>query len=260
MPAKITLDVYNNRNKQGIDAELLLKALDASLEVLRELDSAISGGKCEWRYTYLAVGSGLSVIEGKIPQTEDGPELVAGLERELESLYVDGLVALDANPIMPTGFTTRAVEALLRLGSIISNDIVRIETSAGASKPVTITERIIANVKEVLGRNFTDLGSVEGRLETISLAGRPTFNVRDEITGHSVVCALMEGSLEEVKSALGKRVLVSGEVTYSRRGEASEVSPVHTLLVFGDAPIPTVEDIRGLESNITEGTPSGLYM
>lgn len=260
MPAKITLNIYTKEDKHGIEPDPLLAALDSSLEILRELDDTISGGKCQWRYTYLAIGSGLSVLEGEI--TENGYALQgkADLERQLESLYINGLASLDASPVIPSGFTTKAVEAALRLGSILFDGIVRIQTAAGDSNKLNVTERLVANAKELLRRGFTDLGSIEGRLETISLAGRPTFNVRDESTGHPVVCSLSLERLEEVKAALGRRILVSGEVTYARRGEPSEVSPVETILLLDDAPVPTVEEIRGLEPAITEGMPSGLYV
>ena len=92
----------------------------------------------------------------------------------------------------------------------------------------------------------TDIGATEGRLETISLAGRPIFNVRDELFGNIVTCAIGKTSLDELKEGLGRRVLVHGEITYDRNGLPSGISPVFSLDILNKAPSVTIGDIIGI--------------
>ena len=260
MPARIDLNLYTDSSEPAIDATSFLTALQSSLDLLHELDGGVSDGKCQWRYVSLSVGSGLSTVEGILPEEVDDTVARERLERSLATHYIEGLAALESAPVQPTGWTLKALESALRVASVLNDGVSRIETAIPEAPPVTITERLIANVKEVLGHNFTDIGSIEGRLETISLAGRrPTFNVRSELTGHPVICSL--GSrLEEVKALLGKRVLVSGEVTYSRFGEPSEVSPVQSIRALAESNIPTVDEVAGIAPDITDGQPSGDYV
>ena len=260
MPAEIHLELFTDEAEHRIDAESFLTALDASLEVLRELDASVTGGKFHWYYTYLEVGSGISTVAGELTEETMAAPAREDAEREIESLYVNGFTTLAASAHMPSGFTRRAAEAALRMVAVLSDSVTQMATYAPDIGRVVVTERVAANLKELLGRGFTDVGAIEGKLETISLAGRPTFNVRDEVTGQSVVCALKIERLEEVKAALGRRVLVSGEVTYSKRGEPSEVSPVEVIRLLDETEPPTVEEVRGIERDITEGKPTGRYV
>ena len=95
-------------------------------------------------------------------------------------------------------------------------------------------------------RLAADLGSVEGRLETISLAGRETFNVRDEVFGLVVRCTIGDLSLDMLKAALGRRVSVSGDVTYNRVGLPSEVSPVYAVNIIDDTEAVMFHSVAGL--------------
>jgi hypothetical protein len=253
------LDLHTDSPEPGINAASFLTALDAALEILRELDREVSSGRFQWRYTELAIGSGLSVVEGELAEVDFSPAAEDVWSRELEALYFDGLASLDSRAGTPVGFNRRMVEAALRLASVLNDGVTAITTYSPHGGQVAITDRLAANAKEVLGRGFTDLGSIEGRLETISLAGRQTFNVRDELTGHSVVC-LLGDRLDDVKAALGRRVLVAGEVTFSKSHEPSEISPVYLIRLLDDQLPPTVEEITGIEPDLSQGQPAGLYV
>lgn len=263
MPAQIRLELLTeDRAQPRIDAESFVAALDASLEILRELDQAVSGGRFRWYYTELGIGSGVSVAEGELPDLAD-LEAESMLSRQLETAFVSGMGEFERSPGVPAGFTPRAVEAAFRLSSVVADGVtnVRILTPAlGVAAVATLTERAIANIRETTGRGFTDLGSIEGRLETISLARRPTFNIRDEITGNSIICAFPMDRLEEVRALLNHRVLVSGEITYHRRGDPTEVSPIWELRALDEQEPPTIEDVRGIAPDITEGLPAGVYV
>lgn len=260
MPASIELNLYTDHPEHAIDAASLLTALQSSLDLLHELDAGVSGGKCQWRYISLGIGSGLSTVVGTLPADIDEPDARERLERKVATRYIEGLSALESSPMQQPGFTPKAIEAALRIASVLSDGISRIETAVPGAPRVWITEHLITNIKELLGHNFTDIGSVEGRLETISLTGgRPTFTIRSELTTHPVTCSL--GSrLEEVRAFLGRRVLVSGEVTYSRYGELSEVSSVRSIRLLAESNVPTVDDIAGIAPDITDGQPSGTYV
>lgn len=257
MTARIQLHLFTEERGR-IDAAVFLTALDASLEILKELDATVSGGKFRWYYTHLSIGSGVSVQEGELPPDQAEAEV---LEQQIEGLYLEGLASFDVAARLPTAFTNRAIEASWRLVSVLSNGVSHMDITGAHVKPhFTITERAVANLKELMGRGFTDIGSIEGKLETISLAQRPTFNVRDEVTGQSVICSFTMDRFDEVRDALGRRVLVSGEVTYHRRGEPTEVSPVDDIRLLDETEPPTVDEIRGIEPEITEGMPAGLYV
>jgi hypothetical protein len=180
--------------------------------------------------------------------------------RQLEERYLAGLTALEEHAAIPIEFTYKAIEAAQRLGSIFSDSVraVDIQTTVGRAQ---ITERMLANIKEISRRGYRALGSIEGIVVGITLARRrPTFMVRKSADNVIIDCVFAMDRLDDVKEALGKRVLVSGEITYNWRGDMSEVSPVTLIRLLGKESSPSIEQITGLEPDITDGLPSGRYV
>ena len=260
MPARIEHHILTEGPEERIDADSFVAALDASLEIFHELDKGLTGGKFHWYFTFLSVGSGHAVLEG-IPDVSavefDEMEPVA---RQLEQRYVRGLAALEERADVPEGFTYKAIEAAQRLGSIFSDSVRALDVQT-VSGDTHVTSRMLESIREINKRGYRALGSIEGIVVGITLARRrPTFMVRKSDDNNIVDCIFVMDRLETVKDALGKRVLISGEITYNWRGEMSEVSPVARVRLLGEGPIPSIEEITGLEPDITEGLPSGRYV
>ncbi len=150
MPVRIHLDLLTPEDEHRINADSLLTALDASLEILRELDSGISGGKFRWHYSHLSVGSGISVLEGEIADDSIPLPERGELERELESTYLNGLAAFGQSPRMPPGFTRKAAEAGLRMVSVLTDSVSQIVTYSPDVARVVVTERIAAVCRQRL--------------------------------------------------------------------------------------------------------------
>ena len=96
------------------------------------------------------------------------------------------------------------------------------------------------------------LGSVEGRLELVSLhPGRRRFNVCHALTGKTVRCSLPPELEEVAKGGLGKRVIVAGLVSYDEKGIPFSVQSERLRIVKEDRELPSVKDMVGLAPDIT---------
>ena len=89
------------------------------------------------------------------------------------------------------------------------------------------------------------LGSLEGRIEALTVHGAIEFSVYDSITNRRIRCSCSRETLDAAIKHFGKRVSVSGAIRFNALGEATSmnVDEVHPL---GTGPLPQAKDILGL--------------
>ena len=92
-----------------------------------------------------------------------------------------------------------------------------------------------------------EIGALEGTLEALTIRGATTICIYDSTTGRHVVCKCDRHALDSAIQLLGRRVSVSGEVSYNAQGAATSVK-VGAVRAFQTGPLPQAEDIRGLFS------------
>jgi hypothetical protein len=256
MSARIEIDLVTKGPAKQIDADTALTVLTSLLEFLRSVrDGDTAGSDFHWYFTELAVGSLHTVGVGELIQAVVPRVKQKTAERRMEAICTRGLRRLNAGAEIPPGFTGQSLTALHKMGAVFGDSVTAIRVSTPQfRRPIRITSRFAANVAKLVGKGLTELGSVEGRLVMVSLARGCAFNVSDEVTGSSVVCRVEEQRLEEVKQALGRRVSVSGEVTYHRSsGEPTEISPVDTIRLLDETTPPKLEEIRRIIPRATPG-------
>src|SRR5487761_1821994 len=118
-----------------------------------------------------------------------------------------------------------------------------------AAAPVELTAQLKANVTKVLGsRRFVEsIGTVEGRLETVSVHERSYFNVYDDLTGERIECHFSSDlTPPEVGRWVGRRVAVTGTIRYRTTGEIVSVQ-ADELYVFPEPEsLPSATDVLGI--------------
>ena len=97
-------------------------------------------------------------------------------------------------------------------------------------------------------------------LETASVRNRPYLRVYDAVHDRGVTCYFSDTQMEQVRSGLGKRVIVSGEVRSNRLGnpESIRVSNIEVADEPAERVMPS--DLRGLWRGETEGMKAEHYL
>ena len=90
-------------------------------------------------------------------------------------------------------------------------------------------------------------GSLEGRLEAVTVHNSTAFSIYDSTTGRRILCNCNRETLDSAIKHFDKPVSVSGEVTFSVQGEATSMR-VDEIRPLGIGPLPQAKDIRGLFS------------
>ncbi len=158
----------------------------------------------------------------------------------------------------PATFGERAKRAVKK----IIRQLERVNTitvAAHDAEPLTISRAVIRY--EVGGRVpplYAEVSSLDGVLDLISVRGRPHFGLEEHVTGRRVRCSFPEAMFEEVKKALGSRVVVEGLVKYRHDGTPVSIGEVRSLWVR--PAVQPIAEIVGKFPDFTGGLPAGEYV
>jgi hypothetical protein len=86
------------------------------------------------------------------------------------------------------------------------------------------------------------------------------FRVWEEVTGQAVICRFGAGLFEQVKQALGRRVLVYGMMISNAIGAPTSIAVEDIELYPSEEELPTIEEISGIVPNLTEGKSLAEYL
>ena len=109
--------------------------------------------------------------------------------------------------------------------------------------------------------SYQESGSVEGKLEMVSIHASPRFAIYHAISGHSVRCKFDPHQLlDVVKEALGKRVIVSGLVHFNFKHEPIRVEIEDLMILPKEDELPSPSEIRGMAPDFTGDLTTEEYL
>jgi hypothetical protein len=165
---------------------------------------------------------------------------------EVISAIAGGLRQVQDRPERPAYFTDRALEHARELVSLVRGSVSAVRVRDG-EQPVSLTGELLANVDRIIGATTETIGTVEGRLEALSIHERQVFSIWDARSGRRYECHFAARvPLAEVLGAFGKRVAARGLIR-GRKGSDRVTLEVRALRVFPDEEdLPSASDVRGL--------------
>lgn len=231
-PNTITLKLKGDR----ITADKLRKSIDAFYGLMDEVVTEVSGKKKPIKWI-------VSVRKGSIILTSE-PEIVGELPPlitdEIFATLEKGVKSLEKKASRPERFTDKALIYLQDLASIPEAkgnglDMISIEVN---KKSHVLTKHVVANVDSLLGEYSHALGSIEGRLETISERGGNKLFVYESLMNRGILCYVNEEIMLKVLDPkyFGKRVSVSGMISYDKDGAPKRirVADIEDIVVLNE--------------------------
>ena len=213
-------------------------------DLLRELETSVTGREClEWHIADMGSTDFAIAPVTQSPESADSAALI--IDAALE-----GIAVVENSPQRPPHFTDQALRHAKELTKAANGAANRLSIfgRGAAHRRVAISQRLVAHVDELIGTASVALGSLEGRLEALTVHDSIAFSIYDSITNRRIFCGCSRETLNAALEHFDKRVSVSGEIRFNARGEATsmKVDEVHPL---GTAPLPQAKDIRGLFAN-----------
>lgn len=254
MPAELTISVEGQTPEQAVQP--FVDAIATTLEIVRDLETSISQRRragLRWTIRSLHFGSPATLTMQALP-----PATGRDLGSEVVRHYLDGLDLLARGVELPAYFSESALEDAKRLARLTQDNAREIVIQAD-NRVVKITQRIAANVDDLVHRSYVSEGSIEGVMEMVTLHEHVYFRVYDAINGWGVPCYFGLQQVDEVRVGLGKRISVRGRIRSDRLGKPMSIQVVD-LRLLGGQDLPTPSDIRGIARGMTQGQKSEDYL
>ena len=119
-------------------------------------------------------------------------------------------------------------------------------------RKVDVSEKASKTINDLLPVVRDSIGSVEGRLEEISIHRRKKFVVYHAVTKKAVNCLFHDDALlDRVIAALGERVVVIGNVFSNAKAEPVRIDVIEFQLLDSSRRIPTTAELTGSDPNFT---------
>lgn len=232
-----------------IPLSLFLEASRGLNALLSEIDVAISGSRnLEWTIENLSIGSANLAVTPSLLHEDSIDQSALVISSALL-----GMEKIEKGGQWPEHFTETALLKAKEIVSIINGKVERVALFGNAgegSVRVRVTQRVAANVDQLVGTSTTARGALEGTLETITIHGGAAFNIYDVITARRIRCMCDRRTLNELTSpeVIGKRILVDGEIRFNLHGQPVSIKVAEHRLLRDRKDLPQAKDIRGLFS------------
>jgi len=235
-------------------------------QLLRELDQVISGrygGTLQWYVSSLTSSRNLGIEVLSRVRTSPTRARVPDVSGQVAASLVTGFDNVEHRAISPPYLSEYGLQHLGEMLDVLNKNGARGYTATDVehARTVTVSRSAAETVRQLLPIRRSTLGSVDGRLEAISIHRRPKFIVYHGLTSKAVTC-VFEGSdvmLETVKDILGRRVLVSGTVHSNIKGEPVRID-VADIRILGAENLPTTRELTGSHPDITDGMTAEEYI
>ncbi|HEY2355178.1 MAG TPA: hypothetical protein VGH79_09810 [Gaiellaceae bacterium] len=231
--------------------------LTKASQILSGLDSAISEtprGALRWYIRDLRISSALAEFESRPKTPEIDGERLAQM---VGANFVGGLDVIERETELPPYFSeqdltrVKSIANYLKRTASESLDVAHLNGGTRPMQEASLGPGAGTKVAQILRAPFKGIGSVAGQLEMISVHGPAKFNVYDVVTHKAVSCRFDPARLDEIKAALGARVVVTGVVHRNADGDPVRVEKPELRVLRPDAELPTVADLIGLAPDLT---------
>ena len=156
--------------------ESFIAVAEKLTDLLRELETSMTGGRAlEWHIADLRTGSAHLAMR---PHTEalQGAESAA----PIIASALDGLEVVEGAAQRPPHFSDQALrhaKSLVNAPKRHPNGLSIFGGSGTAPRRVAISKSLVAHVDELLGAASVAIGSLEGRLEALTVHGTIEFSI-----------------------------------------------------------------------------------
>ena len=247
----------------NIALDLLALMLERSHSILRRLDCAVSGeqtGTMQWVVAGIKEGDSRTIeLRNRVMRGEEDYGVQVG------ELYVEGIRCIETQGATPPCYDLDALQDLQAMTRAFGrNGVDALSVSMpDHNREATLSRKSNATLQSLTGVHHKTIGSVEGRVEMVSLhEGSRRFNVYHAVTNRAITCALPpeleERVIEDLKHR--RRVRVSGEISYTARGEALSVDVDRYRTLPDEAELPPLEATLGIAPDFTGGRSTEGYI
>jgi hypothetical protein len=252
MSIGIRLAGKNNR----ISATVFARSVNSFVELLKDVDSVVSGkkhGTVRWELTSLTRNSP-AMIEF------DGISRISGMDYvpAIQESLLDGLEQLTQRAEQPKFYSFSALQKVHQMAA--QSKHLKWFAVFRDSKQTVVNERVSINVDYLVATGSKSLGSVRGSLDAIIVHSGHEFRVWSKKWARPITCKFDKAILQQVMAHLKQEVEVVGELHRNSKGEPVQMRVEQFIALEPAKMLPAVADIRGLIPDLYGGKTLQEYL
>lgn len=226
-----------------ISAAKFRQAVNAFLDLVDEVTRSMSGPTPTLRWI-VTVESGSARLRARPEQIAKQGRRAPAVARAVEG----GLRLLGRRAQRPKHFSGKALQRIRELAKVPDgHDVTRATVRVGSSA-VDVVPKTAENVETLLSPRYREIGTVEGRLQTLSDRGGVHFVIYDALTDDPVRCIVDPGQVDMALRAWRKRVAVTGLLRYRKDGEPISIDVEDIEEFPPESELPTADEVFGILS------------
>jgi hypothetical protein len=229
-----------------ITAVKFRKGINAFLDVIDEVVKTFSGSNKDVNWI-VSVSEGSTKLHLR-PEVASS-SLPADRLPELLRVIQRGFRIIANGSEIPPYFNEKALKRAKALANTMNGEIDTI-TVRWKDQLSLITPAVSANVGTLFRTAHKSWGSVEGRLRIITEVGGYKFFIFDDVVEKEIRCHFQSDLLESALKSFGKRIIVSGLISYRPDGAINGVE-VEVFREFRNSSnLPSADEVYGILSSI----------
>lgn len=157
-------------------------------------------------------------------------------------------LAVARGDFVGAGLTDKAINHLKALSDLSERHGDKQSVNLWVKRePINIGGGIARIVQQDWETDYHDLGTIEGRLETISDAsGGIKIRIKDYLYPKAIACIVPEQMVKKVLDSFRRRVEVEGRIHYRRDGTPISIEAMQIETLPEDGDLPSASDVRGI--------------
>ncbi len=265
--AKLRFEI--NGKKGRVEFPTFTRATSSFLSLLKEIAGAVPSGhdgRLAWYVDDLSANGSLVVeIHSQVKRRRKTQKTQPhDFSPAVAMSFLEGLENVERYGTSPPYLSQGGLQKMDRMLGLLKHNGAKgfTTTILGTDRKIRVGKKAIKNIAKLLPERRVEVGSVEGRIETITIHGSSRFVVYDALTRKGVTCQINQGtiSVTEAKDALGRKVCVTGAVSLNERGEAVSVQ-AESLRVFKSFDeLPKASELTGSDPGFTGDLSTKEYL
>lgn len=234
---------------RGSPLSKIIQAQQAFLDMGREVARSVAGTTRD-PVVFSVVRASESSLDLHMTPAPVPSIATMDIARSVARAINTGVATLQREAVRPPHFTDRALEKARDLAALVGDEMPKIGVRNGTGD-TDITKALATHVDTILNRaTLTVIGTVEGRLESVTVHDRRTFSVYDLLTGERIECSFGHRILlATILGAMERRVRVHGAIRYRDTGEIVGMLAETLQPLPGDDTLPSARDVFGILSH-----------
>ena len=235
-----------------------LDTVESAFKILLDYDKAISGepkGSTDWVITNVSTGSLCIETEprSRIENKNYGPKVASNFIKGWDEIK---------KGVTPAYLSSQGMREAKKLAKIVGREGMNGLLISGLSDRAEITPDVSKSIGQLLKVKHRSIGSVEGKLMTISVQGGSRFVIYHSRTGKAINCNIPIDKLASMVKTemLGRGVIASGTVQSNIKGEPLEVDAESIRIIRGKEELPSIESMGGSDPHFTGDLSTEEFM